>query len=204
MSLAPSSVLLCPVLGLSLASKTLATGLGLSLVPCPAFCWLGFVLRSMPQLCSLQSLVPSFQRYVRSRVHLLCSALCLQVVFWAWSLLLWVRFRPLPDNSLGCRSVCCDPPCGNESERVIPSLLGPSSSGVCHLSRVCSLVGGHVGVAHFFHPSLLLGGGLCPLLRWVVLAFSNYFLSVPSAIFFASVSWFRSHSIVAPLAPFLS
>ena len=101
LSLAPSSVLLCPMLGLSLASKTLAKGLGLSLVPCPTFCWLGFVPRSMPQLCALQPLAPPFQRYVRFRIHLLCSALCLQVVFWAWSLLLWVRLRPLPDNSLG-------------------------------------------------------------------------------------------------------
>ena len=37
-----------------------------------------------------------------------------------------------------------------ESARVIPSLLGRSPSGVCHLSRVCSSVGGPVGVAHSF------------------------------------------------------
>ena len=59
----------------------------------------------------------------------------------------------------GCRCACCDPPYGCESARVLPSLLGPSPSGVCHLSRVCSSVGGPVGVAHSFHPSLLLGGG---------------------------------------------
>ena len=59
-----------------------------------------------------------------------------------------------------CRCACCDPPCGGESARVLPSLLGPSPSGVCHLSRVCSSVGGPVGVVHSFHPSLLLGGGL--------------------------------------------
>ena len=35
LSLAPSSVLHCPMLGLSVASTTLATGLELSLVPCP-------------------------------------------------------------------------------------------------------------------------------------------------------------------------
>ena len=41
LSLAPSSVLHCPMLGLGFASTTLATGLGLSLVPCPTFCRLG-------------------------------------------------------------------------------------------------------------------------------------------------------------------
>ena len=60
----------------------------------------------------------------------------------------------------GCRCACCDPPCGCESARVLPSLLDPSPSGVCHLSRVCSSVGGPVGVADSFHPSLLLGRGL--------------------------------------------
>ena len=29
----------------------------------------------------------------------------------------------------GCRCACCDPPCGCESARVLPSLLGPSPSG---------------------------------------------------------------------------
>ena len=32
--------------------------------------------------------------------------------------------------------------------------------GSITFSRVCSSVGGPVGVAHSFHPSLLLGGGL--------------------------------------------
>ena len=32
----------------------------------------------------------------------------------------------------GCRCACCYPPCGCESARVLPSLLGPSPSGVCH------------------------------------------------------------------------
>ena len=43
---------------------------------------------------------------------------------------------------------------------VLPSLIGPSPSGVCHLSRACSSLGGLVGVARSFHPSLLLGGSL--------------------------------------------
>ena len=34
LSLAPSSVLLCPMLGFSVASTTLAAGLGLSWIPC--------------------------------------------------------------------------------------------------------------------------------------------------------------------------
>ena len=57
-------------------------------------------------------------------------------------------------------------------------LLGPSPSGVCPLSRVCSSVGGPVGVA----PSWWW---LCPLLRWALLTLSSYVLSVPSAVFFA-------------------
>ena len=84
-------------------------------------------------------------------------------LFWACSLLLRVRLRPLPDVSLGAlwlRCACCGPPCGCESARVLPSLLGPSPSGVCNLSRASSSVGGPVGVAPSFHPSLLLGGGL--------------------------------------------
>ena len=61
LSLAPFSVLHCPMLGLSVASTTLATGLGLSLVPCPTLCRLGFVPRSVAQLCALQPLAPSFR-----------------------------------------------------------------------------------------------------------------------------------------------
>ena len=68
----------------------------------------------------------------------------------------------------GCRRTYCGPRCGSDSVRVLASLLGPSSSGARHLSRVCSSVGGPIGVAHSFHPSLLLGGvrvrlcgGLC-------------------------------------------
>ena len=61
LSLTPSSVLHCPMLGLSVASTTLATGLGLSLVPCPPFCRLGLVPRSVAQLCALQPLAPSFR-----------------------------------------------------------------------------------------------------------------------------------------------
>ena len=47
----------------------------------------------------------------------------------------------------GCRRAYCGPHCGRESVRVLASLLGPSPSGDRHLSRVCSSVGGPVGVA---------------------------------------------------------
>ena len=53
--------------------------------------------------------------------------------------------------------------CGRESARVLASLFGSSPSGVRHLSRVCSSVWGPVGVAHPFHPSLLLDGVLVRL-----------------------------------------
>ena len=56
---------------------------------------------------------------------------------WGFGLCLTILLAPC-----GCRCACCDPPCGRESARVLPSLLGPSSSGVCHLSRVGSTVGG--------------------------------------------------------------
>ena len=58
----------------------------------------------------------------------------------------------------GCRRAYCGPHCACESEGVLASLLGSSPSGVRHLSRICYSVWGPVGVAHPFHPSLLLGG----------------------------------------------
>ena len=60
----------------------------------------------------------------------------------------------------GCRRAYCAPHCGSESARVLVSLIGSSPSGVRRLSCVCSSVCGLVGVAHPFHPSLLLGGVL--------------------------------------------
>ena len=70
LSLAPSSVLHCPMLGLCVASTTLAKVLGLSLVPCPPFCRLGFVPRSVAQLCALQPLAPSFRVVLTEAVGL--------------------------------------------------------------------------------------------------------------------------------------
>ena len=61
LSLAPSSVLHCPVLGFSVASTTLAAGLGLSCVPCPTFCRLGFCFSVGGSACALQPLAPSYR-----------------------------------------------------------------------------------------------------------------------------------------------
>ena len=61
LSLALSSVLHCPMLGLRVASTTLATGLGLSLVPYPSSCRLGLEPWSVAPLCALQPLAPSFR-----------------------------------------------------------------------------------------------------------------------------------------------
>ena len=94
---------------------------------------------------------------------LLGTSSCLQVVFCAWEFSFWLGFSLCLMILLapwGCRRAYCGPHCGCESARVLASLLGPSPSGVRHLSRVCSSVGGPVGVAHSFHPSLLLGGVL--------------------------------------------
>ena len=61
-SLSPlSSVLHCPVLGLRVASSTLATGLGLSLIPYPRSFGMGLEPRLEAPLCSLQPLAPSFR-----------------------------------------------------------------------------------------------------------------------------------------------
>ena len=61
LSLAPSSVLHCPVLWFSVASTTLAAGLGLSWVPCPTFCRLGFCSSVGGSACALQPLAPSYR-----------------------------------------------------------------------------------------------------------------------------------------------
>ena len=61
LSLAPSSVLHCPMLGFSVASTTFAAGLGLSWVPCPTFCRLGFCTSVGGSACALQPLAPSYR-----------------------------------------------------------------------------------------------------------------------------------------------
>ena len=99
----------------------------------------------------------------------------------------------------GCRRAYCGPHCGSESARVLVSLIGSSPSGVRHLSRVCSSVCGHVGVAHPFHPSLLPGGVLVRFCGG-----PNYALWLcPERalhLLFASVSFVNPVRNVAPLA----
>ena len=90
-----------------------------------------------------------------SRLSFVLGEFSLWLGFGLCLTILWVPW--------GCWRAYCGPHCGSESARVLTSLLGPSSSGVRHLSRVCSSVGGPVGVAHSFHPSLLLGGFLVRL-----------------------------------------
>ena len=92
----------------------------------------------------------------------------------------------------GCRRVFLMVLTAAVGLRELGSLQGSSLSGVRPMSRVCSSVGGPVGVAHPFHPSLLLGGVLV------------YFCGGPCCRSLA-MSWacpppFR---IVAPLAPCL-
>ena len=176
-----------PCLGYMFASTTLAPGLGLSLAPYPRSCRMGLEPLSEAPLCTLQPLAPS-SWWSSLRLHVFggywtsplcfrdrrydsratCSALLTvsrlsfvlgEFSFWlGFGLCLTILLAPW-----GCRRAYCGPHCGRESARVLASLLGTSPSGVRHLSRVCSSVGGPVGVAHSFHPSLLLGGVLIRL-----------------------------------------
>ena len=121
LSLAPSSVLLCPMLGFRVASTTLAAGLGLSWVPCPSAGG-GFVPRLVARLAPCSRWRPltgwsSLKLRVvggswfsplcspgrRSASRSTYSALppVSRLFFWSCSLLLRVRLRPLPDDSLG-------------------------------------------------------------------------------------------------------
>ena len=107
--------------------------------------------------------------------------LCLTILLVPWgcwlgfSLCLTILLAPW-----GCRRAYCGPHCGSESARVLASLLGPSASGVRHLSRVCSSVGGPVGRSLI--PSLAPSWWCpCPLMRWALLTLSGYVLSMPSA-----------------------
>ena len=122
LSFAPSSVVPCPMLGFRVASATLAVGLGLSWVPCPSAAGWGFVPRLVARLApcsrwrpltggsSLKLRVvggswfsPLCSPGSRSASRSTFSALppVSRLFFWACSLLLRVRLRPLPDNSLG-------------------------------------------------------------------------------------------------------
>ena len=94
-----------------------------------------------------------------------------------------MRLRPLPVGSPGALgadgALAVTLP---ESARVLPSLLGPSPSGVCHFFshlflclRPCQ--------SRSLIPSLAPSWWWpCPLLRWALLTLSGYVLSVPSAV----------------------
>ena len=121
LSLAPSSVLPCPMLGFRVASAALDAGLGLSWAPCPSSASWGFVPRLVARLAPCSRWRPltgwsSLKLRVvggswfsplcspgrRSASRSTFSALPpVSRLFWACSLLLRVRLRPLPDDSLG-------------------------------------------------------------------------------------------------------
>ena len=63
-----------------------------------------------------------------------------------------------PPAPWGYRCACCLP--SMSQREFFPLCLVLPLPGSITFSRVCSSVGGPVGVAHSFHPSLLLGGGL--------------------------------------------
>ena len=83
----------------------------------------------------------------------------------------------------GCRRAYCGPHCGSESARLLASLLGPSPSGVRHLSRrPCR--------SRSLIPSLAPSWWCpCPLMRWALLTLSGYVLSVPSAFSLRRSRW---------------
>ena len=185
LSLAPSSVVRCPVLWFSVASTTLAAGLGLSWVPCPTFCRLGFCPSVGGSACALQPLAPSYRLVLTEAAglggvlgSLHCAPLsvgqlpgppALLRLLSASCFFFGMEPSPLGEASASAWRFSWRPVAAGALAVILPAavsrrgffpLLGPSHSGVCHLSRVCSSVGGPVGVALSFHPSLLLGGGL--------------------------------------------
>ena len=199
------------------SSRSLVRGLGWSFVPYPLFCRLGLVPRSVAQLCALLPLVPSF----RVSLSLLCAPLAVgllpgspnQLCPLSADCLLGLEPSPSGVASASDGRFSWHP--GAAGALAVPSLwlrASESSSlsawsfpfrGLWLFSRVCSSVGGHVGVAHSFLPSLLLGGSLvhfCGGLCWRSLAMS-WACPPPFICVGLLVS---SRRIVAPLAPCLS
>ena len=212
LSLAPSSVLPCPMLGFRVASTTLAAGLGLSWVPCPTSAGWGFVPRLVAQLapCSRWRPLTGWSslklRFVggscfsplcspgrRSASRSTCSALpTVGRLFWACSLLLRVRLRPLPDDSLGALWL---------PVRLLWSSLrlrvGEGSSlsawsfpfrGLSPFSRL--FLSWRPCQSRSLVPSLAPSWWWpCLLLRWALLTLSGYVLSVPSAVSLRRSRW---------------
>ena len=123
---------------------------------------------------------------------MLCTASCQQVVFCAWRILLLVRLRPLPDDSLGGL--------GLPARLLWPSLR----QRVCESSNLSAWsfpFGGPTPISRLFlswrHcrsrsliPSLAPSWWChCPLMWWALLTLSGYVLSVPSAFSLRRSRW---------------
>ena len=110
---------------------------------------------SLRKFLALSSVLP--YPMIRLHYHLHCTHYCfaLDPSGWASSLCLRLLFAPC-----GCRRVFLVVLTAAASLRELGSLQDSSLSRVRPMSRVCFSVGGPVGVAHPFHPSLLLGGVL--------------------------------------------
>ena len=145
------------------------------------FCRLGLVPWSVAQLCALLLLVPSFRVSLYEAVgfwgflgSLLGAPLAVGLLPGSPS-----RLCPLSAASLlglvpsplgvayasllatwGCRYAYCSLPEAASQRELFPLCLVLPLPGSVTFTRVCSSVGGPVGVAHSFLPSLFLGGSL--------------------------------------------
>ena len=145
------------------------------------FCRLGLVPRSVAQLCALQPLVPSFWVSLSEAVgfrgflgSLLGAPLAVGLLpgfpsrLCPLSAACLFGLEPSPSGvayasllaTWGCRCACCSLPEAPSQRELFPCCLVLPLPGSVTFSRVCSSVGGPVGVAHSFLPSLLLGGSL--------------------------------------------
>ena len=155
-------------------SRSLVRGLGCSFVPYPLFCRLGLVPRSVAQLCALLPFVPSF----RVCLSLLCAPLAVGLLPGSHNRLCplsadcLLGLEPSPSGVASASdgrfswhpgaagALAVPSPEAASLQEFFPLCLVLPLKGSVTFSRVCSSVGGHVGVAHSFLPSLLLGGSL--------------------------------------------
>ena len=205
------------------ASTTLAPGLGLSLAPYPSSYWLGLEPLSEAPLCALQPPAPSFlvvlaeaaclrkllvlsivlpRLWIRFPSLLHCTSSCQQVVFCAWRILLLVRPRPVPDDSLGALGMPARFLWPSLRPRVCESFSLSSWSfpflGPTPFSRL--FLGWRSCRSRSLIPSLApFWWCPCPLMRWALLTLSDYVLSLPSAFLCVGLVG-RSRRVVAPLA----
>ena len=164
-------------------------------------------------LCALQPLAPSLRvvlaeaaclcRYldlsivlpwpkVSFQVHVLCTSSCQQVVFCAWKILLLVRLRSVPDDSLGAIKLPAHFLWPSLWQRVCESsdlsawyfpFRGPSPISRLFFSRrPCR--------SRSLFPSLAPSWWCpCPLMRWALLKLSGFVLSVPSTFSLCRSRW---------------